>query len=313
MTHAEPPTLSVIIVTWNSASTIAACLTSLARATATIAVQLIVIDNASTDATTTIVAANFPAATLIRSPENFGFARANNQALSHAEAPCILLLNPDAILHDPTAIARMLAVLDAHQEISLLGPRLVFEDGSHQVGDAGFRPSTANMICHGLGIAHLQRRIPTLYLVRPDRYRTPLVAVDWICGACLMLRRLAIDRAGPLDENLFLYAEDVEWGCRMRDLSLHAAYLPTISVTHLQGRSENQATALISTRWLTSLLALYARLNGTSRLPLVRAAFTAGFLARAFVYASLSVLRRPRAAFYQARSRVLREYARASW
>ena len=304
--------LSVIIVTWNSASTIAACLTSLRQATEACATQVIVIDNASADATTTIVAANFADATLIRSAENLGFARANNQALHRASAPRILLLNPDVIIHDAGAIAHMLATLDAEPDISLLGPRLIFEDGSHQVGDAGFRPSTPNLICHGLGIAHVLRGISSLYLVRPDRYAGPVVAVDWICGACLMVCRSAIERAGGLDEALFLYAEDVEWGCRMRDLGLHAAYLPHIRVTHLQGRSESQAGAPISTRWLTSLLILYARLNGKRWLPAVRAAFAAGFGARAVVYAALALLRPGQSRFYRARAEVLWEYAKAS-
>ncbi len=308
----DAPILSVVVVTWNSADTIAACLDSLSASKLPGKIETIVLDNASTDDTQQLIATAYPHVTLVRSAENLGFARANNRAFIQAAAHNILLLNPDVVLQDPNAIAGMLGILQKHPDIAALGPRLIFEDGTHQVGDAGFRPSTLNMIVHGLGIAHLIPSLRTLYLVRPDRIAATLIDIDWICGACLLVRRTAIEDAGPLDERLFLYAEDVEWGCRMRDHGLRLAYLPRVKVTHLQGRSEQQAGAPVSTRWLTSLLSLYERLNGNRWMPPVCGAFAAGFSGRAVIYAILAVARPGKARFYRGRATALREYAKAS-
>ena len=306
--------VSVIVVTWNSSDTIGECLASVGDSVVPSGVETIVIDNASADGTADLVASDFPDVMLIRSASNAGYARANNQAMALASAGVVLLLNPDAVLSDNHAIQRLLDVLGAHPDVAMIGPRLVFADGVHQVGDAGFRPSTLNMICHGLGAAHLLPWLRTLYVVRPDRYGSALIDVDWICGACLMVRRDAVRDAGGLDERVFLYAEDVEWGCRLRGLGYRIAYLPSVRVTHLQGRSEAQATgAVLSTRWLGSLFQLYVRLSGTRWLTAVCAAFTAGFLLRAGVYRALAMVRQARAAHYAARSQALLAYARAVW
>jgi len=307
----NPPRLSIVIVTWNSAGTIGACLASVRASRVTGGVEIILIDNASADGTADLVARDFAWVTLVRSTENLGFAKANNRAMGMASGACILLLNPDTMLHDPDAIDVMLTAME-DSSVAMLGPRLVFEDGTHQVGDAGWRPSTLNMLAHGLGVAHLWPGIRSLYLVRPDRFRAPLVAVDWVCGACLLVRRSVVETGGGLDDRLFLYAEDVEWGSRLRGLGYDVGYLPQVRVTHLQGRSEAQAAGPVSTRWLTSLLALYVRLNGGRWLGLVRSAFALGFMARAAAYACLAVLRPSRAPTYRARYTAMRAYARAA-
>jgi len=305
------PRLTIVIVTWNSAGTIGACLASVRACRIAGGAQIIVIDNASADGTADLVARDFAHVTLVRSEANPGFATANNRAMAMASCDNILLLNPDTVLHDPDAIEAMLGAMEA-SSVAMLGPRLVFADGTHQVGDAGWRPSTLNMLAHGLGLAHLWPGMRSLYLVRPDRYRSAVVAVDWVCGACLLVRRAVVTAAGGLDESLFLYAEDVEWGCRLGRLGYAVAYLPHVRVTHLQGQSEAQARGPISTRWLTSLLDVYARLNGRRWLGLVRGAFALGFLARASAYFCMGVLRPSRAEYYATRRSAMLAYASAA-
>jgi N-acetylglucosaminyl-diphospho-decaprenol L-rhamnosyltransferase len=316
-TTAAAPRVTAIVVTWNSAGVITECLESLRDSVIPGGVETIVVDNGSSDATAEIVARDFPSVTLIRRPDNPGFARANNQAMATARGHALLLLNPDVVLTDPTAVARMLAVLDGERTIGLVGCRLVNRDGTHQVGDAGFRPSPFNMVCHGLGIGHLLRGVSTLYLVRPDRFRDELTDVDWVCGACLLVRSEVVEAVGGMDEGLFLYAEDIEWGCRIRSHGLRSAYLPRLRVVHLQGTSEAQAAALaegaiVSTRWLGSLLDLYSRLNHGRWLGLVRVSFAVGFGFRAAVYRFLAILRPRRRAHYARKSTALTAYARAA-
>jgi hypothetical protein len=307
------PPLSVIVVTWNCAATIAECLFSLQASDLPPGAETILVDNASTDGTADLVARDFPWVRLIRGAENLGFARANNLAMTQARGETLLLLNPDAVLTDPGVIACLRGVLAGDPGIGLAGCRLVHRDGRHQVGDAGFRPAPFNMVIHGLGLGHALRAARPLYLVRPDRYGEKVVDVDWICGACLMLPRAVLDAVGGLDERLFLYAEDIEWGCRIRDHGFRAAYLPGVRVMHLQGGSEAQATTeAVPTRWLSSLLALSARLSGGRGQWPVRMAFALGFAARAAVYRALSLLRPRRRGHYRNKGAALLAYAQAA-
>jgi GT2 family glycosyltransferase len=308
------PALTVVIVTWNSADTIGACLASLQASTGLGGVETIIVDNASSDETCALIDRDFPATTLIRNNENSGFARANNMPIAAARAETLLLLNPDVILTDPAALSKLAAVLTADPAVGLVGGRLVFHDGRHQVGDAGFAPNAGNMIRHGLGLGHLVAGLHGIYLVRPDRSAGKPMEVDWLCGACLMVRREAIRVAGPLDESLFLYAEDVEFGCRLRRHGWRAVYLPDVRIVHLQGKSEAQAQAgsdvpeVASTRWLTSLLQLHARLYGRERLWQVQLAFAAGFMLRAAAYEALALIKPKARGRYKARAAALWRY-----
>jgi GT2 family glycosyltransferase len=180
----------------------------------------------------------------------------------------------------------------------------VHADGRHQVGDAGWRPSFASLALHALGLTQLlPRRLHGVYLVRPDALGAGPVAADWICGACLLVRSAAVRQAGGLDPAYFMYAEDVEWGCRMRRAGLRLAYLPAVRVTHLQGGTQASGGP-VSTRWLDNLVRLHCTLNGAGTLPLLRPVLAAGFALRALAY---------RAAGMAARARLMAAYARHSW
>ena len=144
-----------------------------------------------------------------------------------------------------------------------------------------------------------------LYLVAPRTVNgaTPLT-VDWLCGAAMIVRRSAVDVAGGLDESIFMYAEDVEWGCRMRDRGMALHYLPSVHVMHVGGASEKIAAgAAVSTRWLTSLARLYVR-QGSRHWWTFKWSLAFGFSLRAAIYGSLSRLRR---------SSTLQSRARAQW
>ena len=255
---------------------------------------------------------DFPTVRLIRNPENSGFARGNNIAVAAALGETLLLLNPDVVLTDPASLSSLAAALSADPALGLASGRLIYPEGRHQVGDAGYAPTAANLIRHAIGLTHLSARLRGIYLVRPDRLGKAAVDVDWLCGACLMVRRAAIRQAGGLDESLFLYAEDVEFGCRLRVQGWRAAYLPGVRIVHLQGQSEAQVHS-VSTRWLTSLLDLHVRLYGTRRLDAVCWAFAVGFWLRALrrpggpfrVYADAAMEYRKKAFFFEKKNQKL--------
>ncbi|MGT2480910.1 glycosyltransferase [Methylobacterium oryzae CBMB20] len=154
---------------------------------------MILVDNASTDGTPERVAGAFPWVRVIAERTNHGFAGGNAVALEHARGAAILLLNPDAFLHDPDALSGLLDHLDAHPDVGAVGPRLTFPDGTHQVGDAGYEPRPLSILVHAAGLSGPLRAARPLPRRPPGRGARSL-DVDWICGACLLLRRSAIAR-----------------------------------------------------------------------------------------------------------------------
>ncbi|MDI9569219.1 MAG: glycosyltransferase family 2 protein [Pseudomonadota bacterium] len=278
------PRLTIIIVNWNTRELLRDCLSSLGTEDPEVPREVIVVDNASRDGSPEMVAREFPAARLMANDENVGFARANNQALREARGRYILLLNSDTTTPDPGIFRDWLAFLDEHPEIGASGCRLVTADGRHWVGDAGFRPSPRTVCCYSFFLSHLfPRRCPGLFLNdgRPDGPRM----VDWISGAALMIRRDILRRVGLLDEGLFMYAEDVEWGCRVRKHGYSVCYLPQFVIVHLVGASSGKRGGEgFSTLWLENLRRLHGRLNPGQSLLWFDAIFSAGLLLRSILY-----------------------------
>ncbi|WP_375464278.1 glycosyltransferase family 2 protein [uncultured Methylobacterium sp.] len=284
------PSLSILIVTYRSGADIDTCLALLTASRIERAYEVIVVDNASGDGTPERIAARWPEVRLIAETRNHGFAGANAVAYAACRGATILLLNPDAYLRDPHAVAAALAHLDAHPDVGAVGLRLVFEDGRHQVGDAGFEPRPLSVAVHAAGLSGLFG-LRGLYLSGRQARAGGPVAVDWLCGAFLMLRREAVEAIGGLSSPLFLYGEDVDWGCRLRDAGWRVAYLPDPAVVHLQGGSGSTR----SPRWLDGLASVYALRNARRRLS--SPAFFAvplwlGFTARAAAYGIAGRLRR---------------------
>ncbi len=307
------PAVTVIIVTWNCRDLALRCLRELAAADLPGGREVILVDNASADGTPAAVAAAFPDVRVIANTDNTGFAAANNQALAEARGRYALLLNPDAFPTAPDSLAALVACLDADPRAAIAGCRLIHEDGRHQVGDAGWRPGFASLALHALGLTQLfPRRLHGVFLVRPDALGPGPVAVDWICGACLLVRMAAVRQAGALDASFFMYAEDVEWGCRMRAAGFGIAYLPHTRVLHLQGGTQvaSQGGA-VSTRWLDNLVRLHCALNGGGDLWLLRPVLAAGFALRAAAYRIAAL--RPGGAAARGQARRMWHVARHAW
>jgi len=188
-----------------------------------------------------MVAAEFPAVRLIQS-ENVGFARANNQALRLARGEFALLLNPDAELA-PGSLETMVAFARESWEVGVVGPRLVFGDGQPQPSRRRF-PTPATLFVES---TVLQQLFPRAGLLRgfyvADIPDDTMQDVDWLVGACLLVRRAAIAQVGLLDERFFMYSEETDWCLRMRRAGWRVVYLPAARVTHHEARSSEQNLA----------------------------------------------------------------------
>lgn len=241
---AEPlPELSIVIVTWNAAAFIGACLDALETATASIPHEIIVVDNASTDDTPTLLLQlGFQEGTtdaplrLVRNATNEGFARANNRGLALARAPFVLFLNPDTEPR-PDSIRILLDYLRAHPDVVAVGPKLVRPDGTIQGGAAGHDPSLRTLFNYAFALYHLSpTRFPGLWLAR-RQYRTDTpIHVDWVSGAALMTRREAAQRVGGWPEDRFLYIEDIAFCRRLREEG-KIVCLPQAEIVHHIGQS----------------------------------------------------------------------------
>lgn len=228
--------LAVVIVTYNSRHEIDACLNSLLADLGGRSHQVIVVDNASSDGTPAYIMAYWPYVTLLAQSNNRGFAKANNIGLAAASGDPILFLNPDTVIQ-PGAIAALEATLNVRRDVGVVGPMLLNPDGSLQPSCREF----PNLLGHLIGMAELYRigavrQLLQGRLVSLSDQRTAL-RVDWLSGACLMVRRAAIDAVGPMDEGFFMYSEEMEWQYRMAQHTWYAWFEPSACVTHLGGAS----------------------------------------------------------------------------
>lgn len=246
-TLAQPLDLSIIVVNWNVRARLAECLASIERQAGELSMETWVVDNGSTDGSAELVERRFPWVKLLVNEENRGYARANNQALRRAQGRYLLLLNPDAVILDD-ALAAMLDFMDRHPEAGAVGCRLLNSDGSLQTSSYSF-PTLLTILASTYQLKRLLPLEPLRrsflgrvlggrfgHLSRHERVRS----VDFVTGACMMVRREAVEQVGLLDENFFLYAEEIDWCRRMKRAGWKIYFTPQAQAIHYLGQSSRQ-------------------------------------------------------------------------
>ena len=239
-----PPTLdlSIVIVSYNTRDLLCACLQSVARSDGVGSRETFVVDNASSDGSADMVAAEFPWVQLIRNDVNRGYAHANNLALRRASGQKVLLLNPDTEL-PASAVSALMRYLDDHPDVAAVGPKLVRADGSLDLACRRSFPSPEVAFYRLIGLARLLPNSPrfaryNLTYLDPDIE----AEVDAVAGACMLVRRDAIEQAGLLDERFFMYGEDLDWAFRMKEHGWRIRYNPSVTVLHHKGASSRQVS-----------------------------------------------------------------------
>jgi GT2 family glycosyltransferase len=237
--------LAIVIVNYNTRDLLRACLRSVYASEGDFSYHVTVVDNKSSDSSVEMVQKEFLQARVIPAPKNGGFAYANNIGLraygfgKGAPADSLpryaLLLNPDTEV-PPTALAEMLALMDARPDIGASGPRLILPDGSLDKACRRAFPSPASFIYRGLGLSKLFPENPRFaqynltYL--PEDQETE---VDSVVGAFMLVRREALEAAGLLDESFFMYGEDLDWAFRIKQAGWKIWYYPKVIVYHHKG------------------------------------------------------------------------------
>ncbi len=252
--------LSIVIVSWNVRDLLRRCLHSILDIRHSMRVEVVIVDNASTDGSSDMVQAEFPSVHIITNNENRGFPAANNQGLAVAQGRYVLLLNPDTeVIED--GLATMVAFADAHLDVGMVGPQLLYPDGSVQSSRRRF-PTLATAAFESTWLEpYAPRRLLERYyfLDQPD---DAVQDVDWVMGAAMMARREAIEQVGLMDEGFFMYSEELDWCRRFREAGWRVIYLPTARIVHYEGKSSEQVVAARHIYFQTSKVRYFGKYHG---------------------------------------------------
>jgi GT2 family glycosyltransferase len=253
--------ISVIVVTHESVFDVGACLSSIRRHASDLSPEVVVVDNASTDGTAQLVANRFPEVRLIRSTRRQGFATNCNLGATISTGRTLVFLNPDARL-GPGALQRLVEFVDAHPEVAVAGPRLVYPDGSAQPSARRFPSPVATVI----------RRTPLRWAMRHSRAeRRHLMldaeldeptTVDWVLGATVAIPAEVFDSLGGMDDGYRLYCEDIDLCRRAWDEGRCVAYVPDAVVEHRLSELTRRRFLTRATLWHGRGMARFVRRHG---------------------------------------------------
>ena len=284
--------LAVIVVNWNTVDLLDDCLGSIVEHTgAEHRIEVVVVDNGSDDGSVEHLETHWPGVRVIANEQNLGFCRANNQAIRATAAPRLLLMNTDARL-TPGCLEAMVRHLEDDPLAAVVGPRLVYADGTFQRWTAGQCPSLRSCASYLFGLDRLAGEgsaLSGMYL----RHDTAVpFRPGWVTSAVMLLRRDALAQIGFLDESIFVYMDDVDLCQRATDAGWHVWYAADATAVHFMGASSRRRTGTVSPEALRALNRWFEARHGSRQADALRALETVGFGARASAYAAGWLVRR---------------------
>lgn len=259
--------LSIVIVSWNVRDLLRRCLDSIYRS-GSARLEVIVVDNASQDASIEMLREDFPQVSLMINTDNRGFPAANNQGLATARGRLLMTLNPDTEVLDD-ALAQMISAMDKHRDVGALGPQLLNSDRSVQSSRRRF-PTFATALFESTwmqGVA--PRRVLSRYYME-DVSDQVEHEVDWLIGACIVIRREVLESIGGFDEDFFMYSEELDWCRRIKSAGWKIVYLPQARIVHHGGKSSEQIHAERHVHFQTSKVRYFAKHHGRFKANLLR-------------------------------------------
>ena len=229
--------LSVVFLSYNTRDLTEQALRTVLDAAEGMAVEIFVADNASVDGSAEMVEEKFPQVKLIRNGGNIGFAAGNNVALRQVAGEYVLIINTDTIVRRDT-LSAMVEFLDAHPEAGACGCKILDPDGTLQLDSRRGFPTPVAAFCKMSGLSRLFPEHPVIshyHMTYLDPDRTEEVEV--LSGSCMMVRKAAMDQVGLLDEDYFMYGEDIDWCYRIHQAGWKIYYVPTTEIVHFRGES----------------------------------------------------------------------------
>jgi GT2 family glycosyltransferase len=228
--------ISIVIVSFNVKNLLRNCLRSVGKARYELAIEIFVIDSGS-DESYKMVQEEFPEIHTIKRPQNDGFARANNLAIKNARGKYVLILNPDTEIL-PATLKRCFEYMEKHQKIGVLGCRVELPDGSLDIACRRSFPTPSVALSRMLFLSRLFPKSPKLarynltFLPEDQIYQ-----VDCVVGAYMMVRNLAIHDVGLMDEDYWMYGEDIDFCYRVKKAGWEVIYYPKARIIHYKGAS----------------------------------------------------------------------------
>jgi GT2 family glycosyltransferase len=216
--------VSIVIVNWNTSELLFQCLDSIRNSNSQYAIQVIVIDNGSVDESVFMVQKQFPEVTLIKNDCNMGFARANNQGLTLGDGRYFLLLNSDTIVR-PGSIDKLVETADNFPDLGVVGPQLLNMDDTIQESWGSFPSLLSELIGKNFRVRYAVENVPNAY------------EVDWVLGACMLVRAKTAREVGQLDNDFFFYSEEIDWCFRIKKQTWRIWYITDAQIYHLGGGS----------------------------------------------------------------------------
>jgi GT2 family glycosyltransferase len=223
--------ISFIIVNWNTKDLLLKCLASIYRTVNEIAFEVWVVDNGSSDGSVGAIKEKYPHIKVIENRTNLGFAAANNLALERMDGHYALLLNSDTVLTEG-AVSELYNFMQENPETAITCGQLLNPDGSKQNSIANF-PSLLSLVSNETLLRFL---LPSRFPSKKREYRTP-IEIDSCIGACMLIRKKAIDEVGFLDDRYFFFLEETDWAYRIKKAGWKILFVPAARIFHAQGKS----------------------------------------------------------------------------
>ncbi|MBU0480479.1 MAG: glycosyltransferase family 2 protein [Proteobacteria bacterium] len=223
--------VSIIIVNWNTRDLLLDCLAALYDTVKGLSIEVLMVDNASKDDSVDVVREKYPQLRIIRNDRNLGFAAGNNKGLRVMQGKYALLLSTDTVLTEG-AVHRLFTFLEGNEDAAMACGQLLNSDGSKQNSIANF-PSPLSLLCNE---TILRLLFPAGFPSKRREYTKP-ITVDSCIGACLMVRKQAMEEVGLLDERYFVFMEETDWALSMHKAGWKSCFVPDAKIYHLQGQS----------------------------------------------------------------------------
>ena len=276
-------TLSIIIVNYNVKHFLHQCLKSIERSKQNINLEIFVVDNNSVDGSINMIQNEFPYVKLISNDKNTGFAKANNQAIKKAKGEYILLLNPDTIIEENT-LMETISFLQKNTQAGALGVKMIDGNGNFLPESKRSLPSPSIAFYKIFGLSFIfpkSKKFGKYHLNYLDKEK--IHEIDVISGAFFMIRKKIIDEIGMLDENFFMYGEDIDLSYRIQKKGYKNFYLPTTSIIHYKGESTKKTSINYIFTFYQAMIIFVKKHYHTSKAnPLIFIINTAIFI-RAFI------------------------------
>lgn len=280
--------ISVVIVSYNTKKLLKDCLDSLYDKVQNVEFEIIVVDNASSDDSPQMVKKFFPKVILVESPNNLGFAAGNNLGLRKTKGEYILLLNSDTIMVENSLI-KMVNFMEQNSKIGIASCKLVDIDGKVQPS-GGFFPSLGRVFAWMLFLDDLPFVGSLIHPFHPhnpdfytkDKWYDQLHFQDWVTGAFFLVRQKVFRDIGVLDENFFMYVEEMEFCYRAKKAGWGIAYTPETKVIHLGAQSGSNKGAVLGE--YKGLRYFFAKHRSSIEMPFLRILLKVGAALRILLF-----------------------------